>query len=388
MLTYVVPESPITASCWSRSNSFSSCGELDAESPTSPSSTGGWSSSSSSAADCPLFGSLLVSPGSRTPYTDATQCRKPTKHVKRPMNAFMVWSQIERRKIAEVQPDIHNADISKYLGRRWRQLTDADRQPFIEEAERLRLLHLQEYPDYKYQPRKKPKSAVTTLTTGNDGSEEDDDEWTQTKRSKKAVRSRAKSRTSKSHSHRRSSRRKSSAAESSSPGTRSATMTRPEFVNGRRSPATPESGVYVDGVLLDVDSEDPDVGSSLADLDELPEDDLIPAEWQISLDVCGGIDLATIIDVDDDDEVWTSQSLSSSAAAATPPSKASSAVDMSAPYIHSRQCSVETDLSCLPTPDASPSDVSYPLKPDFGEYCTPEVSELLGSDWMESALIL
>ena len=384
MLTHVVPESPIAASSWSRSNSFSSCGELDPESPTSPSSTGGWSSSSSSAADCPLFGSLLVSPGSRTPYTDATQCRKPTKHVKRPMNAFMVWSQIERRKIAEVQPDIHNADISKYLGRRWRQLTDADRQPFIEEAERLRLLHLQEYPDYKYQPRKKPKSAVTTLTTGNDVSEEDDDEWTRTKRSKKAVRSRGKSRTSKSHSHRRSSRRKPSAVElSSSAGTRCATMTRPELVNGRRSPATPESGIYVDGVLLDADSEDPDTGSSLADLDELPEDDLIPAEWQISLDVCGGIDLATIIDVDDDDEVWTSQSSSSAAATAPPPSKATAA-----PYIHPRQCSVETDLSCLPTPDTSPSDVAYPLKPDFGEYCTPEVSELLGSDWMESALIL
>ena len=388
MLTHVVPESPVTTSSWSRSNSFSSCGELDPESPTSPSSSGGWSSPST--ADCPLFGSLLVSPGSRTPYTDATQCRKPTKHVKRPMNAFMVWSQIERRKIAEVQPDIHNADISKYLGRRWRQLTDADRQPFIEEAERLRLLHLQEYPDYKYQPRKKSKPAVATLTTANDGSEEDDDEWTRTKRSKKAVRSRGKSRTSKLHSQRRSSRRKPAAVDALSPAVRHVTLTTTELVNGRRSPATPESGVYVDGVVLDVDSEDQDAGSSLADLDDLPENDLIPADWQISLDVGGGIDLATIIDVDVDDDVWSSRSFCSSDSAA-PPSKATSAVDTSPPYIHPSQCStgdVETDTSCLPTPAASPSDVAYPLKPDFGEYCTPEVSELLGSDWMESALIL
>lgn len=71
------------------------------------------------------------------------------------MNAFMVWSQIERRKICELQPDMHNAEISKRLGHRWKQLNDEDRQPFIEEAERLRQLHQKEYPDYKYRPRKK-----------------------------------------------------------------------------------------------------------------------------------------------------------------------------------------------------------------------------------------
>lgn len=81
------------------------------------------------------------------------------------MNAFMVWSQIERRKICEQQPDMHNAEISKRLGRRWKTLSDVERQPFIDEAERLRQLHLQEYPDYKYRPRKKVVKVQPKVST-------------------------------------------------------------------------------------------------------------------------------------------------------------------------------------------------------------------------------
>ena len=122
------------------------------------------------------------------PHLPLQTKKHPPNHVKRPMNAFMVWSQMRRRRIIAENPDSHNAEISKVnvveleaylmhvhdefkfqcepsltalaqnLGKQWKQLGDHEKAVYQEEAERLRLLHQKEYPDYKYRPKKRTRS--------------------------------------------------------------------------------------------------------------------------------------------------------------------------------------------------------------------------------------
>ncbi|CAH3117421.1 transcription factor Sox-14 [Pocillopora verrucosa] len=86
-------------------------------------------------------------------------------HIKRPMNAFMVWSKEKRKAMAKENPKMHNSEISKVLGAQWKLMKDQDKRIYQEEAKRLQEKHSQEHPDYKYKPRRRKQKQIMKKTT-------------------------------------------------------------------------------------------------------------------------------------------------------------------------------------------------------------------------------
>ncbi|CAL8365405.1 unnamed protein product [Lota lota] len=85
-----------------------------------------------------------------TPYS-----KDKKGNIKRPMNAFMVWARIHRQALSKVNPQATNADISIQLGNEWSRLSEEQKIPYYEEAQRLKYVHQQQFPGWIYQPQKK-----------------------------------------------------------------------------------------------------------------------------------------------------------------------------------------------------------------------------------------
>lgn len=57
---------------------------------------------------------------------------------KRPMSAFLYYSQEKRREIKESNPELRNTEISRLLGKMWREAPDEERAPHIEKEKEER----------------------------------------------------------------------------------------------------------------------------------------------------------------------------------------------------------------------------------------------------------
>ncbi|KRZ05019.1 TWiK family of potassium channels protein 7 [Trichinella zimbabwensis] len=102
-----------------------------------------------------LSASALLS--SVTPYSDLTGITHGDgQKVKRPLNSFMLWAH-QRRLYYQRQGNQNNTELSKLLGKEWQKLDYHTKRCYAELAEQLRLMHIREFPNYKYRPQRKPK---------------------------------------------------------------------------------------------------------------------------------------------------------------------------------------------------------------------------------------
>ena len=82
---------------------------------------------------------------------------KDKDRVRRPMNAFMLYSQTARKVMAKAYPTLSYRKLSKVLGKIWKLMDPEEKKPFIEEAERIRILHKQQHPNFKFNTNQKPR---------------------------------------------------------------------------------------------------------------------------------------------------------------------------------------------------------------------------------------
>ncbi|CAG8243842.1 unnamed protein product [Penicillium salamii] len=82
--------------------------------------------------------------------TSASSSAKPP----RPPNCFILYRQAHHEEVKATHPGITNNEISRILGARWKNECDAIRNQFIELAEKIKLQHAKQYPDYQYAPRR------------------------------------------------------------------------------------------------------------------------------------------------------------------------------------------------------------------------------------------
>eukprot|EP00549_Striatella_unipunctata_P016146 CAMPEP_0118716136 /NCGR_PEP_ID=MMETSP0800-20121206/27317_1 /TAXON_ID=210618 ORGANISM="Striatella unipunctata, Strain CCMP2910" /NCGR_SAMPLE_ID=MMETSP0800 /ASSEMBLY_ACC=CAM_ASM_000638 /LENGTH=197 /DNA_ID=CAMNT_0006622491 /DNA_START=209 /DNA_END=800 /DNA_ORIENTATION=+ len=70
--------------------------------------------------------------------------RRAKKHPlapKRPMSAFLKFSQTRRAMVKQANPDMSNTDVSRLLGEMWRNASSRETTPYVEEEEKERAVY-------------------------------------------------------------------------------------------------------------------------------------------------------------------------------------------------------------------------------------------------------
>ncbi|KAF7592461.1 hypothetical protein BBP40_000242 [Aspergillus hancockii] len=107
----------------------------------------------SSASERSASSSPVKSATSREPVTQFCLCQ-PDPKIPRPRNAFILYRQHYQAAVVAQNPGLANPDISKIIGEQWRRLPQETKDEWKALAEEEKARHQQQYPEYRYQPRR------------------------------------------------------------------------------------------------------------------------------------------------------------------------------------------------------------------------------------------
>ncbi|OAF67879.1 hypothetical protein A3Q56_04397 [Intoshia linei] len=104
-------------------------------------------------------------------FVDSTETKSTTlskdielrklNHIRRPMNAFMLFSKIHRPVVHQEQPELDNRGVSKVLGEWWYNIVAEKKEIYQNYATKLKEDHFRNNPDWKWCTKiKKMKNAI------------------------------------------------------------------------------------------------------------------------------------------------------------------------------------------------------------------------------------
>ncbi|CAI7604668.1 unnamed protein product [Penicillium bialowiezense] len=94
---------------------------------------------------------------------------QPDPKIPRPRNAFILYRQHYQALVVAHNPGLANPEISKIIGEQWRSLSEDDKSKWKALAEEEKARHQQQYPDYRYQPRRYGRDGSARSAVGGIG---------------------------------------------------------------------------------------------------------------------------------------------------------------------------------------------------------------------------
>lgn len=92
------------------------------------------------------------------------------KKIRRPMNAFMIFSKKHRKMVHKKHPNQDNRTVSKILGEWWYALKPEQKAQYHELASSVKDAHFKLHPEWKWCSKDRRKSSTSTATPGGKAS--------------------------------------------------------------------------------------------------------------------------------------------------------------------------------------------------------------------------